>query len=171
MFSGSSILFLAVGAGWLLMLRRFVAFRMRNDFWGMLAAFSVMPVLGVLIVWPDCPERYLAVALAPAFLMVQYSLFLATVREAEKLRALRREIPRWRLLTGTPPKDFERAAVLSMFKDRRLSLRTLFTAACVAAAVLFYAVVCFGWNSIVILAVFFWAFMALYQFSFNPDNQ
>lgn len=170
MLQGSVPLFIGVGVAWLLMLRRYVAYRLRSDFWGMATALWVLPVLGLLIVWPDCPERYLAFGLAPAFLMVQYSLFLATVREAEKLRALRREIPRWRLLTGTPPQDFKAAHVTSMLRDRRLSPRTVAIASLATTAVAAYAVVCFGWNSLVVIAVFFWAFMALYQFSFSPDN-
>ncbi|MDX9972425.1 MAG: hypothetical protein RBU21_05465, partial [FCB group bacterium] len=91
MFQGSAILFVAVGAAALLMARRYIAFKLRSDFWGTLAAFSVLPALGALIVIPDLEEAYLMVALAPAFLMVQYSLYQATVCEAERLRALRRE--------------------------------------------------------------------------------
>lgn len=171
MFQGSGILFVAVGAAALLMSRRYIAFRLRSDLWGTLAAFSVLPALGALIVNPELPEEYLAAALAPAFLMVQYSLYQATVCEAERLRALRREIPRWNIFTGTAPEGFEASKWASAYSERRLGWRALLTAATVAAVVLFYTVVCFGWGSVIIVPVFFWGFMALYQFSFSPDNE
>jgi hypothetical protein len=170
MFSGSGILFVAVGAGFLLMLRRHLSFGLRTDLWGAIAMLSVMPVLGALVVWPDCPELYAGIAMAPAFLMVQYALYQATICEAEKLRALRREIPRFHLLTGTAPEGFESKRFASEYGDRRLSWRTLAKIAAVVATVMLYTIVCFGWSSVVIVPVFFWGFMALYQFSFSPDN-
>ncbi|MDX9973783.1 MAG: hypothetical protein RBU21_12435, partial [FCB group bacterium] len=147
-----------------------IAFKLRSDFWGTLADFSVLPALGELIVIPDLEEAYLMVALAPAFLMVQYSHYQATVCEAERLRALRREIPRWNLFTGTAPEGFEASQWASAYCERRPGWRFLLTAGAIAAAVLFYTVVCFGWSCLIIVPVFFWGFMALYQFSFSPDN-
>lgn len=130
----------------------------------------MLPVLGMRIVWPAAPELLAVLAMAPAFIIVQYALFLATLREVAKLRMLRREIPRWRLLTGTPPKGFAVTPAAEECTGRQFSGRAMALIVAVSALALVYAFFRFDWNGLVALAGFFWAFLALYQFTFSPDN-
>jgi hypothetical protein len=171
MLNDPALILIGVAVAWFVLFRRHSAYRLRTDLWSALATVLLMPALIVKILWEDLPEEWFAAGVAPSFLMLQYSLYLVTVCEADKFRALRREIPRWRFLTGTPPKGYSPARLTAALRDRALPLRTLTIVALVATGVGAYATFCFGWGSLIVLAVFFWAFMALYQFSFSPDNQ
>ena len=136
----------------------------------MLAALMVIPVLALQLLRPDISDVWFVVGLAPAFFAVQFSLYLATLCEADKVRALRRDVPRWRLLTGTAPRGFEAKRLASEQPDRRLSARALRAGAVGAVLMVLYAVAFFGWHGVVVLTTVFWAGIVLYQFTFSSDN-
>ncbi len=168
MIEDPAVALVAVAIGWFVFLRRALAFRLRSDYGGMWAALLLMPVLVLQIRWPALPHEWLVAGVAPSFLLAQYAMFQATMVETDRLRALRRELPRWRLLTGTPPRGYRPEGPAP--REWRPNPRTLLLGSAGAVLVIAYAVVAFGWGSLLFLTVFFWAFMALYRFSFSPDN-